>query len=335
MSESILFGTSACHACVIACGRVVDLGDGVRRKGPEYETVAGFGANLLYDNLVEITKYGELCDRYGMDTISLSNTIGMVFKLHEMGKVFSDDAIGSSLEWGDPTSIEQLIHQTAQRVGLGFWISQGSRQLGKHFNCEDEAVQVNGLEVPYHDPRGGSGSALVYATSPRGACHNQSDYFIVEIGQVITKIGMKSHEPLGGSEKSIDVAIHQNWRSVFNSLVACIFANIPPETLLGLINAACGLEWSLDDVMLSGERGWNLKRVINNRLGLTGINDTLPKALLQPYSDRPDIVGDFVPDLENMIDAYYEARDWDPITGYPTKKKLISLGLGWVVEDIW
>ena len=51
MSESILSGTSACHACVIACGRVVTLDDGTRRKGPEYETIVSFGPNLLMDDL--------------------------------------------------------------------------------------------------------------------------------------------------------------------------------------------------------------------------------------------------------------------------------------------
>ena len=51
MAESILVGFSACQGCVIACGRVVNLGDGKKRKGPEYETVVGFGPNLLIDDL--------------------------------------------------------------------------------------------------------------------------------------------------------------------------------------------------------------------------------------------------------------------------------------------
>src|SRR4030043_1880582 len=78
IAETILVGTSACHACVIACGRVVKLDDGEKRKGPEYETLVGFGPNLLYDNPIMITRLGDLCDRYGMDTISLSNMIGLV-----------------------------------------------------------------------------------------------------------------------------------------------------------------------------------------------------------------------------------------------------------------
>jgi aldehyde:ferredoxin oxidoreductase len=335
IAESILVGTSACHACVIACGRVVRLDDGEKRKGPEYETLTGFGPNLWYDDPVRITKLGELCDRYGMDTISLSNTIGFVFSLHEKGVLINDEVSGISSMWGDPETMETLIHQTVKREGLGEWIAKGSRELGRHFGYEDEAVQVNGLEVPYHDPRGSSGMALVYATSPRGACHNQSDYFIVDLGQVLTSLGMKVLDRQGGAEKAQNVAIHQDWRTVANALVLCVFANVPVETVIDLVNASCGLEWQTAELMRSGERGWDLKRVINNRLGLTHKNDILPKALLQAYNDHPAGADGYAPDFAHMLDAYYEVRGWDPSTGYPKKERLISLGLEWLVEDLW
>jgi aldehyde:ferredoxin oxidoreductase len=335
ITESILVGTSACHACVIACGRVVRLEDGEKRKGPEYETLVGFGPSLLIDDPVVITRLGELCDRYGMDIISISNTIGLAIKLFELGVISKKDTGNISLDWGNPGIVEKLIHQTVEKVGIGEWIAKGARELGRHFGSEDEAVQVNGLEVPYHDPRGSSGMALVYATSPRGACHNQSDYFVVDMGQILTSIGMEQYSRQGGAEKAKNVSIHQDWRTISSSLVSCIFANVPPESILDLINPACGLDWSLEELMRTGERGWNLKRVINNRLGLTRANDKLPKGLLRPYADHPAGAEDFSPDITNMLEAYYEARGWDGITGYPKKEKLTSLGLDWVVEDLW
>ena len=333
IAESILIGTSACHACVIACGRVVKLDDGVKRKGHEYETLMGFGPNLLFDDPVEITWLGELCDRYGMDTISLSNTIGLAFKLFEKGAISLEEAGGISLDWGNPEIMNKLIHQTAHREGLGRWIAKGSRELARRFGCEDEAVQVNGREAPYHDPRGASGMALVYATSPRGACHNQSDYFLIDIGQVLSSLGMEKLSRHGGSEKAKNVSIHQDWRTIANSLVMCVFANVPPESVLDLVNAACGLNYSLSELMKVGERGWNLKRLINNRMGLTRKNDRLPKAFLQAYADHPVGVNGYFPDIEKMLATYYEVRGWDPATGYPDQEKLTSLGLDWVMED--
>lgn len=333
IKETILSGVSACHACVIACGRVVRLEDGIKRKGPEYETLVGFGPNLWLNDPVFATRMGELCDRYGMDSISMSNTIGLALHLFESGRISLEDTGGMALCFGDPGPIEKLIHLTASREGFGSYLAEGSRALGQRFGAEDEAVQVNGLETAYHDPRGSSGMALVYATSPRGACHNQSDYFMVEIGHVDPVLGLEFHNRLGGGEKARNVAIHQDWRSVFNSLVICIFSNIPPDALLDLVNAACGLHWRLKDLLRAGERGWNLKRLINNRLGLTKNNDRLPKALLQPYRDHSPH-DQFAPDLDEMLSAYYEVRGWDAQTGYPTEQKLVELGMQWAIEDL-
>ena len=333
MAETILAGTSACHACVISCGRVVRLEDGAKRKGPEYETICGFGPNLLIDDLAAITRLGELCDRYGMDTISTSNTIGLAFHLFEKGILGEKDVGGAPLRWGDTEIVQQLVHLTARRQGIGEYLAQGSRRFGQHFGAEDEAVQVNGLEVPYHDPRALSGMALVYVTSPRGACHNQSEYFFVDMGQADASLGLEFYERQAGAEKAANVARHQDWQTVFNSLVMCIFANVPVETIVGLINAACGLDWDVKNLFRAGERAWNLKRAINNRMGLTRSNDKLPKALLEPYPDGGS--AGFVPDFAAMLEAYYVARGWDPETGRPKKEKLRELGLNEIVKDLW
>jgi aldehyde:ferredoxin oxidoreductase len=333
MTETILTGASACHACVIACGRVVRLEDGAKRKGPEYETVAGFGSNLLNDDLPSIVRLGELCDRYGMDVISASNTIGLAYTLFEKGMLTEKDTGGLTLKWGDAGAAEQLIHMTARGEGFGEILARGSRRFGRHFNAEDEAVQVNGLEVAYHDPRAFSGMALVYATSPRGACHNKSDYFTVDMGQADAELGLEFYERQAGAEKAANVARHQDWTGVLDALVMCRFANVPPERIATLINAACGLNCTVEDLFFSGERAWNLKRVINNRLGLTRANDKLPKTFLEPLS-AGGAAGYKIP-FEEMLAAYYVARGWDPATGRPSKEKLLALGLADVANDLW
>ncbi len=333
MAERLLVGTSACHACVIACGRVVRLEDSEKRKGPEYETVCSFGPNLLISDLREITRLGEACDRYGMDTISAGNTIGLAFHLFEQGLITTEDTGGLELKWGDTDTVHKLLDMTARGEGVGRWIARGSRQLGAHFGAEDEAVQVNGLEVAYHDPRGVSGMALSYATSPRGACHNQSDYFFVDWGHTQSDLGIEYYSRHAGAEKSANVARHQDWRTVYNAMVMCIFANVAPQMQVDLINAACGYHWTVEDMMAVGERGWNMKRAINNRMGLSAENDRLPKALLQPLASGGS--EGFVPDIQGMLYAYYEARGWDLETGYPSREKLSSLGLDDIAADLW
>jgi aldehyde:ferredoxin oxidoreductase len=333
MTEKILVGQSACHACVIACGRVVRLEDGAKRKGPEYETICSFGPNLLISDLAEITRLGELCDRYGMDTISAGNTIGLAFYLFEQGIITTKDTGGLELRWGDANAVRSLLELTARGEGIGEWIGKGSQRLGAHFHAEEEAVQVNGLEVAYHDPRGVSGMALSYSTSPRGACHNQSDYFFVDWGHTQSEIGIEYYSRHAGAEKSANVARHQDWRTVYNAMVMCIFANVAPQMQVDLINAACGYRWTVEEMMTVGERGWNMKRAINNRLGLTAANDRLPKALLEPLATGG--TEGFTPDIQGMLYTYYEARGWDQATGYPSRQKLLELGLNDVANDLW
>lgn len=334
MSETILVGRSACQGCVIACGRVVKTPkDVAKRKGPEHETMVGFGANLLNDNLESIVDLGDLCDRYGMDTISASNTIGLAFHLYEKGIVTKEVTGGLELKWGDVDAIEQLVRMIGSREGIGDLLALGSKRFGAHFGAEEDAVQVNGLEVAYHDPRGVSGMALSYATSPRGACHNQSDYFFVDWGHSREDIGIKFMDRHAQAEKSANVARHQDWRTVDNAIVMCLFANVDAEEKAALISAACGLDWTVADMMKFGERSWNLKRAINNRMGLTAQNDKLPKALLVPFPDGGS--AGFVPDLEGMLFTYYEARGWDQETGRPSREKLSELGLDFAANDLW
>ena len=175
--------------------------------------------------------------------------------------------------------------------------------------------------------------ALSYATSPRGACHNQSDYFFVDFGHIYPEIGIEYLARQAEGEKAANVARHQNWRTVFNSMVMCIFANVAPQMQVDLINAACGYDWTIEEMMKVGERGWNMKRAVNNKLGLTAANDKLPKALLEPLSTGG--TEGFVPDIRAMLIAYYAARGWDEKTGYPMREKLIELGLDDVAKDLW
>ena len=330
MAETILKGYQACHACVIACGRKVQLeGEDQARKGPEYETIVGFGPNLLIDDLAFITRVGEICDRFGVDTISLSNTLGLAFSLFEDGIITEADTGGVRLEWGHPHGVALLLDQIQRQEGFGLTLLAGARALGRKFGVESRAVQVKGLEVAYHDPRGASGMALSYATSPRGACHNQSDYFLADIyGHTESALGMEFFDRQAGVEKVGNVVIHQNWRTVFNALVMCNFANVPPQTVVDLVNAASGQTYSLADLLQSGERAWQLKRVINLRLGLTPDTDALPQALLRPLAEG-GAAGYQIP-FREMLSAYYAARDWNPTSGAPSAEKLAALGLDWV-----
>ena len=335
MAETILTGKSACQGCVIACGREVTINEGPyatdgQVKGPEYETIASFGSQLLVDDLPIITALGNRCDAVGVDTISAGNTIALAYLMFDRGIISAADTGGLELRWGDARPCFDLIEQIARREGFGALLAQGSQALAAHYGVEELAVHVNNLEVPMHDPRAMTGQALAYVTSPRGACHNQSDYFLVEMGNSIDDLGIPMTERLEDGGKAHHVARHQDWRTVCNSLVTCFFAATPPSTYVKLLSAATGHDWSLEEMMRAGERAWNLKRAYNCRLGLTRATEKLPKLLLEPLPDGGQ--AGHVPDMELMLNEYYAARGWDEATGLPTPQKLAELGLNFALN---
>lgn len=335
MAETILTGVTACQGCVISCGREVAVAAGAydtqgKVKGPEYETICSFGSQLLIDDLAAITALGNRCDALGMDTISAGNTLALAYLLFERGLISSEDTGGLELHWGNPAPCFHLLEQMARREGFGALLAQGSRALGAHFGAEELSVQVNNLDVPMHDPRAATGQALAYVTSPRGACHNQSDFFMVEIGSSIDELGIPMTDRLSSAGKAAYVARHQDFRTVCNNLVVCFFASVPPTTLVELLSAVSAHDWTLEEMLLAGERSWNLKRAINGRLGLTPASEKLPYLLRQPLEDGGQ--AGTLADMEVLLDEYYTVRSWDPLTGQPTPKKLETLGLQFVLR---
>jgi len=331
MSETILTGITGCFQCPIACGRKTALQKYgvVDADGPEYETISALGTLLLINDLPGIAYAGHLCNMYGMDTISTGVTIAFATYLFEKGIIKLSDTDGIELKWGDIDVVIKLIKKMASRDGFGNILADGSRLLGKRYGVEDSSVEVKGLEVAMHDPRAFAGMAVAYATAPRGGCHLESDFFFVEIGQEIPDVGITASPREKWSESDWEkvqiVSRHQDWRSIFDSLIICKLASYPASLVTDLVNAATGWQMTPQDIISHGEKIFNLKRLININFGLTPREDKLPKLLLEPLLEGG--AKGKVPDIEMMLDEYYQFRGWDRETGWPTINKLKELGL--------
>lgn len=330
MANTILVGTAACQGCVISCGRVVDILEGPyathgKAKGPEYETICAFGSQLLVDDLPMITALGDRCDRLGMDTIAAGNTIALAYLLFDRQVLTTADTGGVELRWGDALPCFDLLEQISHREGFGALLAKGSRALAEACGVPELAVHVNGLDVPMHDPRAHTGQALAYLTSPIGASHNHSDYFMVEMGGSMEELDIPMTDRLVDEGKAGYVARHQHWRTVCNDLVICFFAVVSQAEIADLLTAATGETWDIPRMLQAGERAWNLKRMINLRLGWSPEMAKLPHLLLQPLPDGGQ--EGHVPDAAAMLREYHAASGWDLETGIPTPAKLAELGL--------
>jgi len=329
MKQTILTGTSTCYGCPIRCGRVITINEGKyavgRTDGPEYETLCGFGPNLLCASLEGISYVNELCNKFGIDTISCSVTIGLAYHLYERGALTKEDTSGLVLQWGEIDPAIELVRMIAERQGIGDLLAEGTREVAKKFGTEDEAMQVKGLEIPFHDPRAISGMAVSYAVSPRGACHNFSTIYLVEIGQIVPELGIFSTDRLSNDGKAELAFNSENYRAVYNAMLMCIFANPPVQDVTDMLSHCIGTKLAPQDLLRIGERIVEAKRIMNLRLGARVQDDRLPKHILKPLVDGP--AAGVVPDLDRQLAEYYSLRGWDPKTGYPTQHRLRALGI--------
>ncbi|MHA2020722.1 MAG: aldehyde ferredoxin oxidoreductase family protein [Candidatus Thorarchaeota archaeon] len=319
--KEFLTGRTACYSCPIACGRVISLPEYGLEKvaGPEFQTIAAFGSNIMVSDLKKVSVINNLCNQYGMDTISCGSTIAFATHLCDL------DKLNLGLKWGDVDGAIELVHAIATRSGVGDELAEGSVRFAKKHDASDLVIHVKGQEVPNHDPRAFAGMATVYAAASRGATHLEGDMYSVDMGVEVREIGIDSGDRLENEEKGGTAARAQDFRAFFDSIMMCHFAQVPFDTILGLVSKATGMSFTNEDVLLIGSRAVTMKRLFNLKCGLKPQDDCLPAPLLKPLPDYA--TDDFVPDMEMQLNDYYEYRGWDRKSGAPTKETRERLGL--------
>ena len=324
-----------CFACPVGCGKAIEVQvgpyAGTWGEGPEYETQAGFGSNLLIDDLPALLAINTLCNRLGLDTISTSAVAAFATEAAERGLISPDEAGGVRLAWGEPEPVLVLVEQIAGRKGLGALLADGVRAAAAWLGPEAQAfaLHVKGLELPYHDPRAFVDMALNYATANRGACHLESASYWRGYGIQWPGWQEGPHDRFASDEITVRMLVtFQNFVALYNPLGLCKFmikGGMDPARTVELVNAATGWEWSADDLVRAGERLFNLKRLINLQFGVTRADDTLPRRFLAEPRPSGTAAG-VLPDLGKMLPLYYELRGWDA-EGRPTRERLKELGL--------
>lgn len=331
MSQTMLDRVTPCCNCVIGCKRVVHVKEGkytcLRADGPEFETLCMLGSNLLIDDLPLIIKANDLCNRLGMDTISVGGVLAFTIEAYEKGILTKENLQGLELKWGPSEAIITLIELIAKRQGIGDLLAEGVAEASKRLNrgSEEFAVHVKGLEAPAHNPRAFFGHALSYATMNRGACHLAWAHN-PDRGRIIPEIGItKQTDRFQSKGKAIIVKKMQDIMEVFDLLIICkyaISAGLTVSQVITLLELVTGKKISIDELMKIGERSFNLKRVLNINWGISSKDDKLPKRLLKPLEGGTNRQ---VPNMDLMIKEYYECRGWTS-EDIPSKEKLEELG---------
>ncbi|NLH88648.1 MAG: aldehyde ferredoxin oxidoreductase family protein [Firmicutes bacterium] len=350
MTETILQKNEACWACAIRCKRVVEAKEPYEVDpaygGPEYESIGALGSYLAIGDLVAVSKATELCNKYGLDTISTGGTLAFAMECFENNIITLEDTDGIELNFGNADAALKMIVRIAERKGIGDILAEGSERAAAHFGkgADKYSICCKGQEFPAHMPRVKASLALAYACNPFGADHQSSQHdpaiSALPFDEDMATLGFRVPVPSDslGFEKVRLWAYTQQLFSALDTLELCQFCFGPGllygvSDLVELVNAATGWSTTLWELMQVGERRINLMRMFNTREGFTSDDDGLPDRIFERLQgghtegNRIDR-GEF----EEARRQYYEMMGWCPRTGIPTELKLKELALEWTLE---
>lgn len=321
-----LLTNKACFGCTIACGRIAHIDKEhftiVNRKeywhasgGLEYETAYAFGPVVGVDDIDALTFAAFLMNEHGMDPISFGVTLAAAMELYEKGVITQADTDGVELKFGNAEALTIMAEKTGTYQGFGQVLGLGSKRLCEKYGHPELFMGVKGQEFAGYDSRALQGMGLGYATSNRGACHLKHDVFAADMED---QTGRGKAEPCKESQDLI---------SMIDSTGLCLFTTCAwgAEDFHRQIDAACEGEWSVQRLIETGERIWNLERQFNIAAGFTAKDDSLPKRLLEQPAPSGTAKGR-VSELDTMLPEYYALRGWDT-DGVPSAETLRRLGL--------
>ena len=351
-------GRDTCYACIVRCKRVIEAEYKEHKLipeygGPEYETAAGVGSYCGVSDMGAMAYANQLCNAYGVDSISIGGTIAWAMELFENGLLTAEDTDGIELRFGNADAMVAMLERTLKREGFGDILANGSRKaadiLGKG---HEYLVQIKGQELPAHMPQVKRSLGLIYAVNPFGADHQSSEHDPgyspkgYEAGgkRYLEQLGLTDPQPSKAmNAEKVNFALTTQYSvSATDSISVCQFVYgaswqlYTPKDMAELMSAVTGWEITVDDIQAIGRKRVNFMRAFNAREGLSRQDDTLPYKVLNQalVGGRSD--GLVVPpeEFEGALDMYFEQANWNPSTGVPTRASLEAADLAWLAEEL-
>lgn len=340
-----------CYSCPMSCHRYSEVKKGKfagsYTGGPEYETFSALGSGCGLSDIEAIIRANELCNIYGLDTISTGSVIQWAMECNQRELEFDRDGI--NLSWGNADAVIKLIERITYRQGLGNILAEGVKRASEIIGqqSEDWAIQAKGLEQSRVETRSAYSYALAFMVNPRGPDHLMTET-LAEFGMspemvdVIEKVtGDKKYATPYTTEKRPEIVRwHEDVYAITDALGLCAFTStaqyyMTPKLMADLFSAAVGIPCSEEKAMMLGKKIVTMERSFNTREGATRLDDRLPKRLmtepLKDVNDRPNINSLEV--MGPLLDRYYAMHGWDVASGRPTRTVLEEYNLkAWADE---
>lgn len=350
------YGRDTCFGCIVRCKRVVEIKKGPYNVdplygGPEYESICTLGSYCGIDNLPAIAKANEICNKYGMDTITCGATIAWAMEAFGAGVLTLEDTGGLELKFGNVEAMVKLVEMIGKREGFGDLLAEGSARVAEKLGCGSEfLITCKGQEAPAHMPQIKRGLGLIYSVSSFGADHQsvehdpayESDYDLFKKRLAILGLTQPQDPQSLGPEKIRFLCKTQHLYSMMDSLNLCQFVYGPtfqlygPSEIVKLVNSVTGWDVTIEELLNVGERRLNMMRVFNAREGITREQDKLPekffkKALKGGPTDGWKLDKS---QFENGLNEYYRHSGWEEKSGIPKRVTLERLGLTLLADNM-
>lgn len=329
VTEHYKVKSTACYRCPVGCAQVCEVKEGEYkgiRSDPEYETVGTIGAACGVSDFGAIIAGNNLCDEYGIDTMTVGNVISYAMECVERGFFAPEDLEGLDLRFGNAQAMVEAIRLIGEGKGFGRILGKGFRELAARYPATRHyMMHVKWLPFAAYEPRGFYGMGLAYGTSSRGACHNVGGWTIRD------ELTSGDYDRFALHGKGELVKRLQDTRAYIDSIGICTvvrctmgFTDKPSGEVL---EAATGVDLT-SDLMAIGERIISLERLILNREGLRRADDYLPwRTMEEPLPEGPAKGSVLTREMYDvMLDEYYQLRGWDR-DGVPTSEILEKLGV--------
>jgi aldehyde:ferredoxin oxidoreductase len=339
----------SCYGCPIGCWSKSMVTDGLYKltepsHTPEYETDAMFGSLTLNANYESIIKCNDICNRYGIDTISTGAIVAFAIECYERGIISKKETDGLELTWGNHEAIVSLTKKIAEREGFGEVLADGVKRASEILKkgSEEFAIHIGGQEIAGHHPAFDPSLAIIYAINPTPGRHTQANQNLIHDNMAKTFPEIDFSFCSGGKRdifkgRAKSLKILTNIQHCINALGMCIFAyqSTDIDTHLKYFCAVTGWDIDTNELNTTGERIMNLRQAFNLREGINQMDFNIPGRILGKTREDDSKKWNNVIDYPLMVEEFYKEMDWDLKTSKPSKKKLLELDLGWLIKDLY
>jgi aldehyde:ferredoxin oxidoreductase len=186
-----------------------------------------------------------------------------------------------------------------------------------------------------HDPRNTPGYGTTYCTDATPARHMQGGSAFLESKMPIPGVPFKPLEKYTYTGKGEVHRFMSNISHIVNASGLCYFAvwvygiKMIPQ-FMELITAK---HFTIDDLLIIGERIANLRMAFNLREGITLSHFKVPGRMIGDPPLQAGPLKGITIDIETLTREYCEAMGWEPKTGKPSQERLEVLELTDILHD--